>query len=81
MGNRQPLKSFDELTNKDLIISPIDNEVTEYLVAKNGDKYLTNGRCLYDICQFSPKDHYRYDGEKKVGEKDNQYFQTDEIQE
>ncbi len=38
---RKPIESFDNLKNGDLIISPIDNEVTQYLEGKDGNKYLT----------------------------------------
>lgn len=67
------LSSFDELNNGDKIISPIDNEVTEFYVDKDGEKYLASKKCLYAIYQFNAKDFYIYTGDKEVGEIDKDF--------
>lgn len=75
----QALTTFDNLKSGDLIISPIDNEVTEFLVSKSGYKYLANKTCMYDLYQFTPTDFYMYNGTKKVGEIDKEYFQKNNL--
>lgn len=67
---RKPIKSFDNLRNGDLIISPIDNEVTQYLEGKDGNKYLANKNSMYPLYQFNEKDFYFYEGTKEIGEVD-----------
>lgn len=71
---RQKIKSFGELKRGDKIISPIDNEVTEFYIDKDGEKYLASKNSLYPIFQFDVDDFYIYDGEKEVGEVDKKYF-------
>ncbi len=68
------LNSFDELKHKDKIISPIDSEVTEFLIDNEGDKYLANKGCMYPYVQFNPTDFYIYNGTKEVGEIDKDFF-------
>ena len=75
--NRMKIKkieTFDNLKHGDKIISPIDNEVTEFYVSKSGDKYLAGKTSLFDIYQFDPDDFYFYNGKKEVGEVDKEYF-------
>lgn len=67
---RKPVESFHNLKNGDLIISPIDNEVTQYLEGKDGNKYLANKTSMYPIYQFDEKDFYFYEGSKEIGEVD-----------
>ena len=73
MTNRK-LKSFDALKHKDKIISPIDSEVTEFLINNEGEKYLANKNSMYPYVQFDPKDFYIYNGTKEVGEIDKDFF-------
>lgn len=68
------IETFDNLKHGDKIISPIDNEVTEFYVSKDGDKYLAGKTSLFDIYQFDPNDFYFYNGKKEVGEVDKEYF-------
>lgn len=68
------LTTFKNLKHGDKIISPIDNEVTEFFVSKSGDKYLANKTCMYDLYQFTPSDFCVYTGNKEVGEIDKEYF-------
>jgi len=75
---KQPLVSFDILKNGDKIISPIDKEVTEFLISKNGDKYLASKHSMFYFTQFNPKDFYKYDGSKEVGEVDGDYFKDND---
>lgn len=70
----EKLKTFDELKDGDLIISPIDNEVTEYKICSNGDKYLCSKKSMFDLFQFTPSDFYKYTGSKDIGEKDEEFF-------
>lgn len=71
------IKSFEELKDGDKIISPIDDEVTGFRVDKHdGEKYLTGANSAYPIFQFNPKDFYRYEGKKEVGEVDKAYLQS-----
>lgn len=72
---RQKIKSFEELKHGDKIISPIDNEVTEFYIDRDGDKYLAGKKSLFPYYQFDAEDFYIYDGEKEVGEVDKEYFQ------
>ena len=75
-GNQmEKIITFDNLKHGDKIISPIDNEVTEFYVSKNGDKYLAGKTSLFDIYQFDPNDFYFYNGKKEVGEVDKEYFE------
>lgn len=71
---RQKIGTFNSLKNGDLIISPIDNEVTQYYIDKDGKKYLSSKNSLFGIFQFDAKDFYFYTGKKKCGEIDNHYF-------
>ena len=71
---RQKIGTFNNLKNGDLIISPIDNEVTQYYIDKDGNKYLSGKNSLFDIFQFDAEDFYFYNGEKQCGEIDNRYF-------
>lgn len=72
---RKPIKSFDNLKHDNLIISPIDNEVTVFKIDKNnGDRYLCSATSAYPSYQFKSKDFYFYDGTKEIGEKDNNFF-------
>lgn len=75
---RQRLKSFDALKHGDKIISPIDNEVTEFYIHKDGEKYLASKNSLFPYFQFDAEDFYVYDGEKEVGETDNDFFKIKE---
>ena len=68
------LKTFDGLKHGDKIISPIDNEVTEFYVHTDGEKYLALKTSLFPIFQFLAEDFYIYDGEKEVGEIDKEFF-------
>lgn len=68
------LTSFNQLKNGDKIISPIDNEVTGFLIDKDGDFYLTGECSAFPAYQFDPDDFYIYLGEKNIGELDNDYF-------
>jgi hypothetical protein len=74
------LKSFDELKNGDKIISPIDKEVTAFLIDNEGEKYLANKTSMYPYVQFDPRDFYIYDGVKEVGEVDEEYFKEEGLQ-
>ena len=49
---RQKIGTFNNLKNGDLIISPIDNEVTQYYIDKDGIKYLSSKNSLFGIFQF-----------------------------
>ena len=71
---RKPIESFNNLKHGDLIISPIDNEVTQYYVDKDGKKYLSSKNSLFGIFQFDAEDFYFYDGNKQIGEVDKEYF-------
>ncbi len=72
---REKIKSFDELKDGDKIISPIDNEVTGFRIDKyDGEKYLTSENGAFPIFQFDANDFYIYDGTKKIGEVDKEYF-------
>lgn len=71
---RRKIETFDNLKHGDKIISPIDNEVTEFYVSKYGDKYLSGKTSLFDLYQFSAEDFYFYDGDKEIGEVDEEYF-------
>jgi hypothetical protein len=71
---RQKIGTFNNLKNGDLIISPIDNEVTQFYIDKDGLKYLSGKTSLFAIFQFDANDFYYYDGKKKCGEVDNCYF-------
>lgn len=71
---RKNIKNFNILKHGDKIISPIDNEVTEFYVNKNGERYLASKTSLFDVYQFNPDDFYFYDGNKEVGEVDNEFF-------
>lgn len=66
---------FEELKHGQKIISPIDNEVTEFYIDNEGEKYLASENSLFPYYQFDEDDFYIYDGEKKVGEVDNKYFE------
>lgn len=59
---RQKIGTFNSLKNGDLIISPIDNEVTQYYIDKDGNKYLSGKNSLFDIFQFDAEDFYFYNG-------------------
>lgn len=72
--NRKLIESFNNLKNGDLIISPIDNEITQFYIDKNGNKYLASKKSLFDLLQFDEKDFYFYDGDKQIGEVDKDYF-------
>ena len=68
------LKSFEDLKHGDLIISPIDKEVTAFYIDSEGDKYLANDKCIYPCHQFYAEDFFIYDGNKEVGEIDEEFF-------
>lgn len=68
------LESFDELKDKDLIISPIDNEVTEFRTDKFGEKYLCGSKSNFPLFQFTASDFYVYTGNKSVGEVDTDFL-------
>ena len=70
----QKIKSFEELKHGDKIISPIDNEVTEFCIDKDGNKYLASQSSVYPYFQFDADDFYIYDGDKATGEIDKEYF-------
>ena len=72
--NRKSIESFNNLKHGDLIISPIDNEVTQFYIDKDGNKYLASENSLFDLFQFDEKDFYFYDGNKQIGEVDKEYF-------
>lgn len=74
MIERRKIETFDNLAYGDKIISPIDNEVTEFWVDKQGNKYLTGKKSLFPIFQFNADDFYFYDGDKENGEVDEEYF-------
>lgn len=71
---RRNIETFDNLSNGDKIISPIDNEVTEFYIDKQGNKYLTGKKSLFPIFQFNADDFYFYDSDKENGEVDEEYF-------
>lgn len=71
---RRKIETFDNLKHGDKIISPIDNEVTEFYVSRSGDKYLAGKTSLFDVYQFDSNDFYFYNGKKEVGEVDKDYF-------
>lgn len=71
---RTKIETFDNLKHGDKIISPIDNEVTEFYVDKDGNKYLAGKTSLFDLYQFNADDFYFYDGNKESGEADTEYF-------
>lgn len=68
------LTTFENLKHGDKIISPIDNEVTEFYIHKDGTKYLASKNSLFEYYQFEPSDFYLYNGNKEVGEIDIEYF-------
>ena len=72
--SRKPIESFNNLKHGDLIISPIDNEVTQFYIDKDGNGYLSSKKSLFDLFQFDAKDFFFYDGNKKIGEIDKEYF-------
>lgn len=74
MANK--LKSFEDLKHGDLIISPIDNEVTAFYIDFDGEKFLANKTCVYSLFQFDADDFYIYDGEKEVGEIDKDFLKN-----
>lgn len=78
---RKKIESFDNLRHGDKIISPIDNEVTEFYLSKDGEKYLANKTSLYNLYQFDPDDFYFYNGNKEVGEIDNGFFRIEDCKE
>ena len=75
---RKKIGTFDNLKHGDKIISPIDNEVTEFYVSKSGDKYLAGKTSLFDLYQFNADDFYFYNGDKENGEVDKEYFKREE---
>lgn len=69
------IESFNNLKSGNLIISPIDNEVTEFYVNSEGEQYLKGKKLsLFPIFQFNPEDFYFYIGNMKNGEVDKNYF-------
>ena len=72
--DKQNIKSFDNLKHGDKIISPIDNEVTEFFIDKDGERYLASKKSLFSCSQFKAKDFYIYEGKKEVGKVDSEYF-------
>lgn len=72
--SKQKIKSFENLKHGDKIISPIDNEVTQFYIDKDGEKYLASKISLFPYFQFDADDFYIYNGEKEVGEVDREYF-------
>jgi hypothetical protein len=75
----KPVVNFSDLENGTKIISPIDNEVTDYLVDKEGEQYLGSARSIYPIFQFRESDFYIYTGDKKTGEVDTDFFKGEEV--
>ena len=73
---RLQIGSFEELKHGAKIISPIDNEVTEFYIDKAGEKYLVSKNCLFPYFQFDASDFYHYIGTKEVGEVDVEYFEN-----
>lgn len=78
MIKRQKIGSFENLKHGDKIISPIDNEVTEFYIDKDGDKYLASDTCIWPYFQFDAEDYYFYTGNKKVGKVDKEYFEVED---
>lgn len=74
---RKQLESFNELKHGDKIISPIDNEVTEFWIDKDGEKYLAGKKSLFPIFQFDAHDFFIYSGDKENGEVDADYFKEE----
>lgn len=72
--NAKKVESFYNLKHGDKIISPMDNEVTGFFIDKDGDMFLESSRCLFPHWQFDPNDFYIYNGDKDVGEYDDEYF-------
>ena len=68
------LTSFNQLKDGDRIISPIDNEVTEFMVDEDGDFYLAGKISAFPAYQFDQADFYIYYGGKNVGEIDKDYL-------
>ena len=52
------LTSFNQLKDGGRIISPIDNEVTEFMVDEDGDFYLAGKISAFTASQFDPADFY-----------------------
>lgn len=71
------LSTFNNLKHGDKIISPLDNEVTEFYLHEGGE-YLASKTGLFPISQFKANDFYTYDGKKEVGEVDNDYFRKEQ---
>ena len=71
---RTKIESFEKLKHGDKIISPIDNEVTEFYIDENGEKYLASKNSIYPYHQFEAEDFYIYDGTKEIGDIDKEYF-------
>ena len=67
------IESFNNLKHGDKIISPIDNEVTEFYIMDK-EMFLKGKSCLFEIWQFDPDDFYFYNGIKECGEIDKEYF-------
>jgi len=76
----EKLKTFEGLKHGDKIISPIDNEVTEFYIHTDGEKYLAGKTSLFPYFQFDPEDFYIYTGNKKVGEVDTEFFTLSEVE-
>ena len=74
MAEHKKIVSFENLKHGDRIISPIDNEVTEFYIDKDGEKYLAGKTSLFPYFQFEADDFYYYDGTKEVGEVDKEFF-------
>lgn len=67
------MKSFDELNDGELVISPIDGQVMQFRVDSDGLKYLCSKLSWFPIHQFDPKDHFKYGGNVSVGEYDHEW--------
>ena len=68
------IKNFNDLKNGTLVISNIDNVVTEYRVDKDGDEYLCSKRSMWPIFQFNPDDFVIYTGDKDIDDLDPLFF-------
>ena len=65
--------SFNCLITGDKVIDKHDSQVLEYDLIHSVE-YLSNEESKWMLFQFNPKDFERYDGDKQVGEYDEQYL-------
>lgn len=76
--NLQKIKNFKDLKDGTLVISNIDNVVTEYKAFEDGGEYLCSKRSMWHIRQFDPNDFVVYTGNKDIDEVDSSFFEKEE---